>query len=395
MGVRRHEGFLKLTIGVLLIGPLVLVACIGQTEGSVPTTGLSGDMPRTDTAGTVWLCRPGLADDPCTASLAMTSVPANGPRTVTTPQPATASPFDCFYVYPTVSTQPTDNANLKVQAAEVGAVVSQASPFSTLCRVWAPMYRQRTEESLAKGLGNDPTADAVAYNSVLASWKDYLTHFNDGRPVIFIGHSQGAAMLIRLLAGQIDPSKKLRRQMVSSIIAGGNVTVPVGRDVGSTFKHLSLCTSTTQIACVIAYSTFPSRPPADSDFGRPGQGVSLQSGQTARAGVQVACVNPAALAGGAANLDPQFLTATMPPPAPPVSTPWVTFPRLYSARCKSSGGATWMQVTDVAGKSDTRPVVTEALGPVWGYHLDDVNLALGDLLHDVALEEQAYRASPR
>ena len=70
--------------------------------------------------------------------------------------------------------------------------------------------------------------------------------------------------------------------MVSAIIAGGNVAVPIGRDVGSTFKHLPLCTSTGQTSCVIAYSSFPELPPADSLFGRPGQGVSLQSGQTAR-----------------------------------------------------------------------------------------------------------------
>ena len=31
-------------------------------------------MGRTDAAGTVWLCRPGLADDPCTADLDATVV---------------------------------------------------------------------------------------------------------------------------------------------------------------------------------------------------------------------------------------------------------------------------------------------------------------------------------
>jgi hypothetical protein len=30
-------------------------------------------------------------------------------------------------------------------------------------------------------------------------------------------------------------------------------------------------------------------------------------------------------------------------------------------------------------------------GPVWGFHVDDVNLALGDLVLDVALEEGSYR----
>jgi hypothetical protein len=294
-----------------------------------------------------------------------------------------------------VSKQPTDNSNLKVQPAEVDAAVAQASPFSQVCRVWAPMYRQRTVASLEKGLGSDPPADLVAYRSVLAGWKDYLAHFNDGRPVVFIGHSQGAAMLIRLLSGQVDPSKRLRAQTISAIIAGGNVAVPVGKTVGSTFKHLPLCTSTGETSCIIAYSSFPKRPPADSNFGRPGQGVSLQSGQTARAGVQVACVNPASLGGGTADLDPRFLTAVMPPPAPPVATPWVTYPGLYSAGCKSSRRASWLQVTDSAGAGDTRPVVTETLGPTWGYHLDDISLAVGNLVSDVALEEQSYIARHR
>jgi hypothetical protein len=29
-------------------------------------------------------------------------------------------------------------------------------------------------------------------------------------------------------------------------------------------------------------------------------------------------------------------------------------------------------------------------GPVWGFHVDDVNLALGDLVLGVALEEGSY-----
>jgi hypothetical protein len=393
MGLRRSAAYLA---AGLLIASTVVFGVRGGADvagGSPLASGTDGTQPRADAAGTVWLCRPGQVPDPCTGSLATTSVPASGPRSVTTPVPAVDPAFDCFYIYPTASTQQTDNANLRVQAAEVDAAVAQASPFSSLCRVWAPMYRQRTEASLAKGLGNDPTADDIAYRSVLAGWKDYLAHFNDGRPVIFIGHSQGAAMLIRLLAGQIDPSAKRRGQMVSAIIAGGNVAVPIGRDVGSTFKHIPLCTSAGQISCVIAYSSFPKRPPGDSLFGRPGQGVSLQSGQTTRTGVQVACVNPAALGGGTAGLDPRFPTVTMPPPAPPISTRWVSYPGLYAARCRSTKGATWLQVTDEAGVGDHRPVVTETLGPEWGYHLDDINLALGNLLADVTLQEKSYAAS--
>ncbi|MDA8311091.1 MAG: DUF3089 domain-containing protein [Actinomycetota bacterium] len=343
---------------------------------------------RSDQAQTVWLCRPGRAGDPCTASLSTTVVPAEGPRKVESSSIDRSSSFDCFYVYPTVSTQPSDNANLEIQPGERLAAEAQASRFSQVCRVWAPMYRQRTEASLAKGLGSDPRADTIAYDSVLAAWKDYLTHDNHGRPVVFIGHSQGAAMLIRLLSSQVDPNRALRRRTVVAILAGGNVTVPTGKTVGATFRHLALCTAKGQSGCVIAYSSFPSRPPADSEFGRPGQGVSLQSGQMATEGVQVACVNPGAIGGGTATLDPYFLKAQSPVPPPPIVTHWVAYPDLYSASCRAGGGATWLQIDTLAAGG--RPVITESLGPAWGYHLDDINLALGNLVEDVRAAEATY-----
>ena len=43
------------------------------------------------------------------------------------------------------------------------------------------------------------------------------------------------------------------------------------------------------------------------------------------------------------------------------------------------------------GAERSRPTVTESLGPLWGYHLVDVNIALGNLVHDVAVEETAFR----
>jgi hypothetical protein len=379
-------------ISALIGAAALLGACGGLSIGSpAGASSIAGTRSvRASGGGTVWLCRPGLAKDPCARNLATTSVPAAGPRTVTPPTPAISTRFDCFYVYPTVSTEQTDNSNLEVQPAEVAAAVAQASPFSQVCRVWAPMYRQRTEASLLKGLGNDPAADLVAYKSLLADWTDYLKHDNDGRPVIFIGHSQGAAMLIRLLSSKVDPNPALRSRVVSAIIAGGNVAVPTGRTVGATFDHLPLCIASGEVGCVIAYSSFPKKPPAQSQFGRPGQGVSLQSGQTATAGVEVACVNPAALGGGAGALDPLFPTSTMAPPPPTVTTRWVTYPDLYTASCQSGDGASWLQVNDIAGRGDTRPVVTEALGPTWGYHLDDINLALGNLVSDVRLQEATY-----
>ena len=178
-----------------------------------------------------------------------------------------------------------------------------------------------------------PDAPPVAYDSVLPTWQWFLAH-TQGKPVVLVGDSQGSAVLIHLISAEVDHEPSVQRRLLVALIVGGNLQVPSGKTVGATFTKVPLCTSGTETGCAIAFSSYPSQPPADSVFGRPGQGVSLQSGQTAKAGQQVACVNPAALSGGTADLDPYFLTLTQVAPDPyidfalkkPVPTPWVTYP---------------------------------------------------------------------
>lgn len=360
-------------VALVAMGVLAAACNSGSKPAASPATTAPGEQ------GPVWLCRPGSPSDPCASNLDATVVTATGARSVQPASVATSSPFDCFYVYPTVSTEKSANSNLAVQQAEIDAARSQAARFSSVCRVWAPMYRQVTVSALLSG-GLD--AINVAYASLLSDWRYYIQHVDDGRPFILIGHSQGAAMLIRLIAEQIDPDPSLRSRLVTAILAGGNLQVPTGATVDATFKHIPLCSSASSSGCAIAYSTFGSRPPAGSLFGRPGKGVSLLSLQLARAGQQVACVNPAAIGGGTAWLSPYFRGSG--------AVPWVTYPHLYRATCESAGGATWLQVTTVRTPGDTRPVVKATLGPDWGYHVDDVNLALGNLVSDVGALEAAY-----
>jgi len=77
---------------------------------------------------------------------------------------------------------------------------------------------------------------------------------------------------------------------------------------------------------------------------------------------------------------------SMAPPAPAVSTPWLYYPRQYAATCETAGNATWLQVTDIPQKSDTRPYVNDIAGPTWGYHFH------GNLVTDVHSAETSYSA---
>ena len=350
-------------------------------------------------SNTVWLCRPGLADNPCDADMTTTVILSDGTSSVESAAAEDPS-IDCFYVYPTVSLQPTMNADLSIEAEETAVAVAHASRFSQVCKVYAPMYRQLTLKAItavgdAAPAGDTTASREIAYADVLSAWQDYLAHDNNGRGVVLIGHSQGTMMLTRLITVEIDPNPDARKLMVSALLIGGNVLVAKGQDAGGDFQNIPACRSNDQTGCVVAYSSFNQEPPADSRFGRTGSGPSAAIGRDV-SGMEVLCTNPASLSGGTGVLKPYNPAGSLPGAlgvlvsVPAVNTPWVSHPGMYTAHCGSSGGFNWLQVdtTNVAG--DPRPVVSQALGPTWGLHLVDVSIALGNLIDLVREQSSAY-----
>ena len=195
---------------MFVVAIVSLLASSLPVLASGPSASATRTVPQTDSAGTVWLCRPGLANNPCDGSMATTTVTATGGRSVQADTVSAKPKYDCFYLYPTASIENTINSDLSVQPAETSIAMDQAARFSSVCNVWAPMYRQITVNGLGQANSTDPGAYTVAYNSVLSAWKDFIAHDDDGHPIIFIGHSQGSVMLIKLLQAQVDPNPKLR-----------------------------------------------------------------------------------------------------------------------------------------------------------------------------------------
>jgi len=313
------------------------------------------------------------------------------------------APIDCFYVYPTVSTDPTPNSDMIADEAERNVVRQQFARFGSKCRLYAPMYRQITLAGLRTrltGAAAAPLERGVQYDDVLDAWKYYLEHDNRGRGFVFVSHSQGSYILLRLIHEEVD-GKPVQAQMVSAILLGATLAVPRGKDAGGAFEHIPLCRSASQTGCVIVYSSFRSTvpPPANTLFGKVADG-----------NMTAACTNPAALGGGSGELHAylstkgQTIVGAMPPkawvnPERPVDTPWVSVPGMLTARCTSNENAAYLEVTvhpDPSGRRTDDIRGDLAIGgqvqPNWGLHLIDVNLSMGNLIDVVGEQTKAWRA---
>ncbi|WP_338502655.1 DUF3089 domain-containing protein [Sphingomonas kaistensis] len=334
-----------------------------------------------------WLCLPGRADT-CSAPLPTTALTRAGYGSNGQVRPATGAKIDCFYVYPTVSQDRGLNSDL-VANEEKGAAASQFARFSSVCRPFAPVYRQMTSAAIgAAALGRDirPNFD-IAYGDIRSAFRDFLATRSKGRPFVLVGHSQGSWLLQRLIAEEIE-GKPVAGQMALAIIPGFNVLVPAGKTVGGTFKSTPLCTRTGQRGCVVTYVSYRTNnpPPPGALFG-----------YAPAPGMTVACTNPAALGSrGWTNLDSYWPTrSNLPVPGGPIRwstagappTPFVRTEGLASGRCVQDGQRGYLEIrTNVTPGAKWTDRIGGEVGigglfiPGWGMHLADVPVAQGDLL---------------
>jgi len=355
----------------------------------------AGSQPKNDYAqDAAWLCRPG-RQDACAQDQTATIVAADGATRVEPFKADPKAPIDCFYVYPTVSTDPGGNSDMTIDPAETIVAEQQFARFGQVCRTFAPMYRQVTLAALRQVMQGkaSPGDEALAYNDVLDAWKDYLARDNGGRGVVLIGHSQGSRVLLRLLAEEID-GKPIQKQLVSALIIGMNTPIDPATDA---YGSIKMCRKPGQTGCIVSYVSFrASSPPAEPAF----------FGKATPDGKRAACVNPAALAGGEAPLHSYFSDRTI--AGAPRKTPWIkgkdvttTFvstPGLVTAECAASGPYDYLAVKVHGVPADPRvddiPGDLMVLGSplkAWGLHLADVNLAMGDLVALVEAQGKSWK----
>lgn len=137
-----------------------------------------------------WMCKPGIENDACKEELAATEALPDGGFGEPIAHEVNPDPdFDCFYIYWTtdLSRKAGNHIHLIDNELFKGIALSQAGRFNSVCRVFAPYYRQMTMGTYYSSQPEYETIFNNAYGDVDDAFEYYMKNENNGRNVVLIG----------------------------------------------------------------------------------------------------------------------------------------------------------------------------------------------------------------
>lgn len=165
---------------------------------------------------------------------------------------------DVFYVYPTAyfnqsSESLVCSVNHKgMRERAYDNFINKGSVFKMVGNYYVPYYRQASLEYLVNQEENDinpfirgPVMD------IINAFNYYMKHYNNGRPFILAGHSQGSILLSVLLASVFKDHPEYRQLMVAAYVIGYGVTKAYMNDN----PHLKFATGEKDTGVIISYNT--------------------------------------------------------------------------------------------------------------------------------------------
>ena len=168
--------------------------------------------------------------------------------------------MDVFYVHPTTYFGAEDwnqSMELALKDEEITKLLTtQAGVFRNDASLYAPHYRQATIFVLntAEDSAERQSLD-LAYDDVERAFDHYLHNWNNGRPFILAGHSQGSNLVLWLLERRFDDSA-LREKLVAAYVIGWSVT---GEDLKK-YPQLKMSEAPDETGCIISYNTQEANP---------------------------------------------------------------------------------------------------------------------------------------
>jgi hypothetical protein len=167
--------------------------------------------------------------------------------------PDSLKPVDVFYLYPTFYTKgKTWNADINNKSLnrkiDRFPLKLQATAFNRIGRVYAPRYRQAHIDSYFDETGGREKTLKLAYEDVKNAFDHFLEYYNDGRPIVIAGHSQGSEHCKKILKEYFD-NEFSKHRLVAAYIVGISV-------FEKEYKVLEPCEYPEDINCYMTWASY-------------------------------------------------------------------------------------------------------------------------------------------
>ena len=178
--------------------------------------------------------------------------------------PEITKDVDTFYIYATeyimgsLEEGAPDYATLDNEEMLQGVVIeynAHASVYEDSTNVFVPYYRQsglRYAGDIFKKTGNiDAAISGQCYDDITAALDYYFEHYNEGRPFIITGHSQGSAIVRLVLKKYFKEHPDRYERMVAAYVIGYSITKEDLED----YPHLKFATGETDAGVIVSWNT--------------------------------------------------------------------------------------------------------------------------------------------
>lgn len=169
---------------------------------------------------------------------------------------------DIFYVYPTAYQKQSKEDpnyctldNVTMIKGAIGAFNRQATAFLPVGNIYAPYYRQADALYILgmKPADQETAIDLIPAKDVKAAFYYYIDNYNNGRPFILAGHSQGSSVLLNLLTDLSNNRPEVYKRMVAAYAIGCSVTKDYLAKPEN--KQLKFATGPDDTGVIISYNT--------------------------------------------------------------------------------------------------------------------------------------------
>ena len=178
--------------------------------------------------------------------------------------PEITKDVDTFYIYATeyIAGSFEEGApdyatldNAEMLQGVSGEYVLHATTFEDSTNLFLPYYRQaglRYAGEIHKKTGDvDAALLGIPYDDITAALDYYFENYNDGRPFIIAGHSQGSAMTLLLLRTYFKDHPEYYKRMVAAYPIGYSVT----DEYLAANPHLKFATGETDTGVIVSWNT--------------------------------------------------------------------------------------------------------------------------------------------